>query len=1334
MESIHQSIILERLPFAEGAAFDSSSEESNPVCLENTRVQLLAHIYKWAQNDQDKCIYWLSGMAGTGKSTISRTIAQNFHQVDHLGASFFFKRGEGDRGHANALFTTLAGDLAARRPLVAAHIKDALDADMTIVRRGLREQFDKLILKPIEAMAAVGGSKLTTTIMVIDALDECEPDDVAKTIVQLFSRAKRTGIKVFITSRPELPVRLGFGTIADTYVDFILHKIPEEIVESDISLYLEHELDKTRVEHNNSVSEGRWLPEDWPGKRNQKKLVRMACPLFIFAATISRFVRDRRLGSPDSQLQHMLRFRTNNPDKQLQAAYMPVLHRLIDGLGSQQRDQVLHQFRNIIGSIVILASPLSTPKLALILKVSEEVIYSQLDALPSVLDLPDSSERPVRLFHLSFRDFLLNPDMCNDEITKGFWVDATKTHAKISKCCLEVLEKHLEYDICGTYNAGISRAEIPKQQISHCLPQEVAYSCLYWVDHLKDANTKLCNGDEFETFLQRHFLHWIEALSVLGRARQAIRHIKDLKTLVLSSPTSSGWLDFLDEADSFLWENIDTIDLAPLQTYFLLAFAPKSSKLLAVCGNQIPTSILTPPLTRDAWDLHVQIIDVDANSKRTVSFSSDGSLAASVCRGKIIEIWDINNGERVMTLESDDEPIKKIKLSPDSSLLVSVMENGKWFIWDTVQGECIHTLPVHEVSHQFLEISFDSSWIVTSTSDNDAALAVWNTSTGTPQHILKGHTDKIVSISFAAQSMTVASGSDDCTVRIWDVSSGKCLYIIDRSGVSFETSIEVSISADARWVSNSGQDSKTELWNEETGSFSRVDSLDEQWCSPGILFAPNSQLMAIVTAYCLKIYSLPTLQRIHLFEDEEKVRPFIYAVFSPDSRLVACAASKGCIYIWDVENGAMINMLQVHDRDIHWLAFSPSNSTLASSSGDRTIRLWKFNTVSSGRRQTQLEAEKESVRSLTVSPNLNMVASTSTGLIRIWTIDTGSCACSLSDKELLSHEAVFSPNSELVLTFASDYIFAWRVATGELLYKHAGQGFSGPVAPPIAFSADSRLFVTCPEESQVQLRSSNTAEMVRFLEGGPWETGSIVFSPDGNMVGSASVSYGARLWCSVTGRIIHTLECDDDNFGFESLTFSHDQSFIALVTENNIIQLWRTDTGQCVSVLGQDMAGRSRMVALSSQLNLAAFALDNEVRLWNVDARRCGGTIKLSKPLESLEFSDNGTSLVTDLGILNLKSLDDLNKYPSTPREMHIDECLAGCGLTSEGKWILWNGKKFLWLSAQFRPSAHRIIESTVVIGCSADRVVFIKLKPRSFPQTKKRGWDIYSKTLGQRS
>ena len=180
-------------------------------------------------------------MAGTGKSTVSRTAARSFREMGILGASFFFKRGEGDRGNATRLFSTITTQLMTRIPQMIPDIRNAIEDDPAISAKSLREQFNKLLFQPLLHLKHSRRQPLVKVIL-IDTLDECEGEDDVRVILQLLPRLQRlisVHLRVFVTSRPELPIRLGFKQIAnDDHQDLVLHEIPRPVIEHDIALFL----------------------------------------------------------------------------------------------------------------------------------------------------------------------------------------------------------------------------------------------------------------------------------------------------------------------------------------------------------------------------------------------------------------------------------------------------------------------------------------------------------------------------------------------------------------------------------------------------------------------------------------------------------------------------------------------------------------------------------------------------------------------------------------------------------------------------------------------------------------------------------------------------------------------------------------------------------------------------------------------------------------------------------------------------------------------------------------------------------------------------------------
>ncbi|KAK3322672.1 hypothetical protein B0H66DRAFT_495697, partial [Apodospora peruviana] len=256
--------VLSKLPVAEGAAFDSHAEEHNARCHPDTRTELLSQIQNWANDSQAENIFWLNGMAGTGKSTISRTVAKSFADSGLLGASFFFKRVEGDRGKAARVFPTIASQLVCKFPTLAPCVRKAIDTDPAVPTKALGDQFENLIRQPLSCIQYA-----TAVVIVIDALDECDGDNDVRNIISILARANTQPsgrLRVFITSRPELPIRLGFKDVRGRYQGLALHQVPEPIVEQDISTFLGYELARIRDGYNNQAAEGLQLPPGWPSK------------------------------------------------------------------------------------------------------------------------------------------------------------------------------------------------------------------------------------------------------------------------------------------------------------------------------------------------------------------------------------------------------------------------------------------------------------------------------------------------------------------------------------------------------------------------------------------------------------------------------------------------------------------------------------------------------------------------------------------------------------------------------------------------------------------------------------------------------------------------------------------------------------------------------------------------------------------------------------------------------------------------------------------------------------------------------------------------------------
>jgi hypothetical protein len=503
-----RKMLKESLHAVEEASFDSYRAEDEGECLQGTRTELLAEIARWGGSRSSPCIFCLEGMAGTGKSTISRTAAAEFCRQGILAASFFFKRGAGDQGKAKRLFSTIAWQLASTIPSLAARVQQAVDREPDVSTKIIEKQFEQLLLQPLLDFRPSEHGK-PCYVIIIDALDECEGEGDVETILRLLPtvmEVQSISLRFFLTSRPEHAALLGFRRLQEKDRQYlVLHTIPAPIISRDISLFLEHrfaELRKTRS-----------LPDEWPGKDRLQTLITIAIPLFIFAATLCRFLEDTHW-SPEERLVEFLADPATRSAFEMNRTYLPILNQLLTGRNEADSHKLQQEFREIIGVIVFLARPLSVDSLTTLLDKSKSTVKARVESFRSVLSVPGNDDIPVTTLHLSFRDFLVSPEC-------GIRIDETEMHGNIASHCLRIMKHSLRPNICSLPSYGTQRAEIHDSAIREHLPNDIQYSCRYWAHHLHQSKKHSLQMESL-SFLKCHFLHWLEAMSLIGLVSEAI--------------------------------------------------------------------------------------------------------------------------------------------------------------------------------------------------------------------------------------------------------------------------------------------------------------------------------------------------------------------------------------------------------------------------------------------------------------------------------------------------------------------------------------------------------------------------------------------------------------------------------------------------------------------------------------------------------------------------------------------------------------------------------------------------------------------------------------------
>ena len=371
-------------------------------CTKGTRIDVLLQLENWLNDEQDKRVFWLNGLAGTGKSTIAQTFAEITFADGMLGASFFCSRYYEDRSNLQTIFPTLAFQLARRYPDFREKLLPVLKASPDVGRESLCSQMEKLIVQPFQETQIV-------TLVIIDALDECRDEEPASALLSVLARYlhKIPLVKFFITGRPEPRIRSGFRLESlQPHTDILrLHEVEQASIDSDIRVFFQTQL--ASIAKNRSDFD---LSEVWPSSADLDTLCAKAAGLFIYASTVVKFVASEN-HQPTERLADivaLLQSTAQEGESGLDQLYTEVLQ--IGFPNKQTSDgKVYSRFRSVVGAVVLVFNPLSVTTLSTILHISN--ISTALRSLHSLLIVPmdQLDQTPISVLHKSFPDFLTDP-------------------------------------------------------------------------------------------------------------------------------------------------------------------------------------------------------------------------------------------------------------------------------------------------------------------------------------------------------------------------------------------------------------------------------------------------------------------------------------------------------------------------------------------------------------------------------------------------------------------------------------------------------------------------------------------------------------------------------------------------------------------------------------------------------------------------------------------------------------------------------------------------------------------------------------------------------------
>ncbi|KAM6503297.1 hypothetical protein JOM56_000240 [Amanita muscaria] len=462
------------------AYYDSSLRKQAQQCMQETRIAILNTIYEWKDSLDSPPIFWLHGPAGTGKSTIAHTVAEECRRGKRLGASFFFAHANAECSDPSLFFSTLAYQLSTFVPDLRRHIIDGVKGHPSPQDASISTQFEEFILTPMRKLSNSPAQE--PIIVVVDAFDECSDAQKAAEILQLLS-AKLPSfphrLKIFITSRPEPEIRSIFhpdnARVSRSFD--LLRDVAASSTDEDIKRFLRFHLDRIGKEY--------YLPP-WPREADIEDLAQQAGGLFVFAHTAIELVRDKDVKDPESQLAMLKNIGTTGSLKAMpETASIAVQERVI----------------SIINAIVGLRAPLALSALEMLLRLERGAIRAALSQLHSIFNVPDHDDDTIQVIHPAFARYIADEESCTEKI---FVVGGRKLHNQLAKHCLQQMKTHLKQNICDFKD--FTTVEVPLKDEEDWQDSELGEMVAEWVNQCLP--------------------YWLEVLALIGSFRDALPSLR----------------------------------------------------------------------------------------------------------------------------------------------------------------------------------------------------------------------------------------------------------------------------------------------------------------------------------------------------------------------------------------------------------------------------------------------------------------------------------------------------------------------------------------------------------------------------------------------------------------------------------------------------------------------------------------------------------------------------------------------------------------------------------------------------------------------------------------
>jgi WD40 repeat protein len=557
-----------------------------------------------------------------------------------------------------------------------------------------------------------------------------------------------------------------------------------------------------------------------------------------------------------------------------------------------------------------------------------------------------------------------------------------------------------------------------------------------------------------------------------------------------------------------------------------------------------------------------------------LAYSPDGRrlASASAMDDQTVKIWDVEAGQVIHTIKTSDD-IDAVVFHPDGTQLASAGKGRIATLWDAATGQAIRTYREH--TDRVSDLAFTPNGKTLASSSHDGTIKLWDVAAGTPMRSLPDHhSGQCGAIAFSPDGKSLASaGGGERTVRVWDAATGKLIRTLENDIIPDGNR---SPSPDVKPAPDNA-----------------VVSLAIQPWMP-VAFSPDGQTLASGAEDGTIRFWAVADWRARSFRDSYNLAPILSLRFTPNGRVLATAShTSQAVTLWDAQTGFRLGAIKGHNRVVTDIAFSPDGSTLASASGDHTVKLW----------DTTRDQEARTLRARAVVKDLAfgpdgsyLISAGQDRTATLWDLATGQAVRTFQGHTGRIASVAISRDGRRAASAGDDQsIRIWDVATGKEI--RALRGHAGTVSD-VAFSPDGKTLASGSGDRTVKFWDVDSGREIKTLLGHHFRVVALSFSPDGKTLASADEGTSFILFWDITsGRQLQPIMAHRD--GISAMALSPDGRHLATAGHDHLLKVWDRATGQLVHTLEGHASIVFGLAFSPDGRRLASASADRTVRIWD---------------------------------------------------------------------------------------------------------------------------------------